>query len=34
MKKVINILGGYTLLSFAVIGFKYVYERVVNNVRY
>ena len=33
MKKLIYGIGGYTLLSFAIIGFKYAYERVVNNVR-
>lgn len=34
MKKIIYGLGSYTLLSFAMIGFKYVIERVKNNVRY
>lgn len=33
MKKIINLLGGYTLLSFAIVGFTYSLERVRKNVR-
>lgn len=32
MNKIIKIIGCYTIISFALIGFKYMYERVVNNV--
>lgn len=33
MKKILCCIGAFEVLSFALIGFKYVTERVINNVR-